>query len=365
MLETALKLLNKIEEAGFRAYIVGGFVRDYLLGIDSNDIDVCTNARPVDLRDLFQDACIPNEEYGAVTVMMKSIRFEITTFRRELQYQNNRKPVEIEYIQDLEQDLMRRDLRINTLCMDRDGQVIDLLQGKQDLDDKIIHTVGDPVQKFSEDSLRILRAVRISTNLQFGLAPEVKEAILKTKHLLKFLSYQRKKEELDKIFTGTHVRDGVLLLLELGLDQVLELSNLRDLGFFEDILGIWALLDPSEKYPFTRNEREQMEKIRAVLPLDNLDIHVLYRYGLYPNSIAAKMKGLDYRQVTQRYNDLPIKARNEIVVDGKEVAGALKKEPGVYLKQIFDDLEERILSGDLANEKQDIFRYLEKTFVNV
>ena len=104
MLNAALKFLKAIEDNGYEAYIVGGFVRDYLLGIESNDIDICTNARPSDIRKIFKDSCLPNQEYGSVVVVIKNVRFEVTTFRREITYVDNRKPVEFEYTLDKYED---------------------------------------------------------------------------------------------------------------------------------------------------------------------------------------------------------------------------------------------------------------------
>ena len=151
-------------------------------------------ALPSDIRNIFPNSCLPNEAYGSVTVVIKNIRFEITTFRKEIRYLNNRKPIEFEYINDLMEDLKRRDFRINTICMDQNKKVIDLLNGKQDLDKREVNTVGDSVYKFSEDSLRILRAVRFATILNFSLSKEVKNAILETRHYVRNLSYHRKKE---------------------------------------------------------------------------------------------------------------------------------------------------------------------------
>ena len=125
MIDIALKLLNEFVSRSYKAYIVGGFVRDYILGIESNDIDITTNATPKEIKEIFEDSCLPNEDYGSVTVMWRGIRFEITTFRREIEYLNNRKPVEIRYIDDLMTDLLRRDFTINTLCMDCDGNILD------------------------------------------------------------------------------------------------------------------------------------------------------------------------------------------------------------------------------------------------
>ncbi len=363
MLEDALKLLKKIEDCGFKAYIVGGFVRDYLLGIESVDVDICTNAKPVDIKNIFNDVQISHEDYGSVTVIIRNIRYEITTFRREIKYINNRKPVEIEYINDVETDLVRRDFTINSLLIDSSGKVIDLLGGKSDLDKKIIKTIGDSDRKFSQDSLRILRAIRFASILNFELDDSVSRAIINNKELLRDLSYYRKKEELDKIFTSTNVKHGVKLLKELGLIEILELKNLEKIDNFDDLLSVWARLDVKDKYPFTKVEREQMSKIVKVLDLDNLDITVLYKYGLYVNSVVGNIKGLDKTAITKKYNELPIKSRSEIKINGAEIGEILGRVPGDYMKDVFDDLEREILFGNLANEYEDIKKYIVTKFL--
>ena len=133
MLDVAFSLLKEITSRSYKAYIVGGFVRDYLLGIESNDIDITTNATPKQIKEIFEDSCLPTEDYGSITVIKKGVRFEITTFRKEIEYANNRKPIEIKYIDDLFQDLLRRDFVINTLCMDQNGKILDYLGGQEDI----------------------------------------------------------------------------------------------------------------------------------------------------------------------------------------------------------------------------------------
>ena len=172
MLDKSLKILNIIEDKGYQAYIVGGFVRDYILGVSSSDVDICTNATPKEIKDIFGDSYIPNEEYGSITVIYENIRFEITTFRREYDYLDNRRPSRIEYTDSIIEDLQRRDFTINTLCMNKHGEVVDLLNNRADIDNRIIKTVGDSYTRFSEDALRILRAVRFATVLGFKLDTE-------------------------------------------------------------------------------------------------------------------------------------------------------------------------------------------------
>ena len=358
MLDKALKFLKMLEDNGYQAYIVGGFVRDYLLGIESSDIDICTNARPSDIREIFKDSCLPNEDYGSVVVNTKNLRCEVTTFRREISYVNNRKPVEYVYIDDLLEDLKRRDFTINTICMNKNGEIIDLLDGQSDLKKGEINTVGDSVFKFSEDSLRILRAIRFATILNFKLSDDVKNAIMETKYLLKNLSYERKKQELDKIFSSIHVKYGVKLLIELGLDYELELYNLKDIKNFDNLIGTWAQLNVSEIYPFTKNEKEMIKDILEAIKLDNLDPLVLYKYGLYVNTIAGDIKGIDRKLIISKYDKLAIKDKNEIAITGNDIMEILNRKPGVYLKAIFSELEMKIVLGKLDNNLEVLKEYI-------
>lgn len=364
MLEVALKFLKEINSHNYEAYIIGGFVRDYLLGFESVDIDVATNATPKQIKEIFEDSCLSNEDYGSVSVIMKGVRFEITTFRKELTYVNNRKPDQIEYIDDLYQDLTRRDFVINTLCMDQDGNIIDYLGGKKDLDKKIIRTVGDAYQKFSEDTLRILRAVRFATILNFSLDDDVKNAIVKTKHLLKNLSYYRKKCELEKIFTSLNYKNGIKLLLELGMEKELEISNLSRVLESETIslIGIWSLLDVTKKYPFNKNELNLIESVHKVMNLNNLDPMVLYQYGLYVNSVAAEIKGIDIKDITESYDELVIKSRSDIDINSLMIMKILHKGEGAYLKKIYEDLEREILYRRLENNQKKISQYILKNY---
>ena len=359
MLKQAFKILQKIEENGFKAYIVGGFVRDYVLGINSNDVDIATNATPKDIMNIFKSSVLPKEEYGSVTLFIKNDRFEITTFRREIKYINNRKPIEIEYIDSLLEDLKRRDFKMNTLCMDKYGQILDPLDGKKDIEKKIINTVGSSDYKFSQDSLRILRAIRFATILNFSLSNEVKSAIIKNKYLLRNLSYNRKKQELDKIFSSSNARYGVNLILELGLDEDLELYNLKDINLNNDIIGTWASLNMSEKYEqeFTSSEKTLIKEVKEIMKI-GITNYSLYKYGLYVNQIVANMKGIDKSFVVGIYEGLPIHSKKEIDISTSEILSLLNREAGSYLKDIYNDLEIAILGLKLENNKERIKEYI-------
>lgn len=358
MIETSLKVLKKLESKGFEAYIVGGFVRDYILKRKSVDVDISTNATPKQIKEIFPESFIPNEVYGSITIIQNKIRFEITTFRKEFKYYNNRKPLDIEYTNDLLEDLNRRDFTINTLCMNSKGEIIDALDIKQDLYHKRIRTVGNSIDKFTEDALRILRAVRFATVLGFELDNEVELAILKTKKYLENISFNRKKQELDKIFMSKNSKHGIELLLELGLDKELEIYNLKEVKLSNDLLGVWSSLDVSSKYPFTKTEKELIEKIKKVENFDNFDKKVLYKYGPYVNSIAAINKGQDNTKVINIYNSLPIKVRSDILITSQEIMLLFNKGPGRYINEIYNDLEDKILYDIIENTSQAIKEYI-------
>ena len=256
------------------------------------------------------------------------------------------------------ENLKRRDNSINTICKNKKGKIIDLLHGREDIKKREIHTVGNSIYQFSQDALRILRAIRFATNLSFSLSSDIKQAILETKHYVRNLSYDRKKEELNKIFASIHVRYGIKLLLELGLDKELQLSHLKEITNFDDLIGIWTQLYVEDIYPFSKNEKELMQQIREVLAMDILDPVTLYRYGLYVNSVAASIQGISKKLVIQKYNELPIKGRSDIVVNGKDIMDLLKTKPGKYLKDILLDIEEKIVRKELENDSSALKKYI-------
>ena len=356
MLKAALKILSIIEDNGFEAYIVGGFVRDYLLNVSSNDVDITTNATPKDLKTIFADACLSKNMYGSVTVIYKKVRFEITTYRSETTYCDNRRPSSIAYIQDLPTDLKRRDFTINTICMDKHKKIIDPLNGRVDLKQEIIRTIDEPIASFQQDVLRILRAIRFATTLHFSLAPEVEEAILQTKYLLSNLSFQRKKEELTKIFASSNVLYGKKLLQSLQLDEELSLMKLEQVVPCSQVIGIWTMLEVDNIYPFTRNERKQMEDIRACLKSHPLSLKTLYQYGLYPCTVAGEILGLDKKTIIKTYTNLPIHKRSDLAVTSEEILKYLQVQPGPFLNEIYCQLEELVLAKKITNKKKPLLK---------
>ena len=365
MLETALKVLNIIEDNSYEAYIVGGFVRDYVMGIKSNDVDITTNARPKDLIKIFPNANIDNEVYGSVTVYLNNIRFEITTYRDDGNYLDNRHPDTINYVNDLKTDLKRRDFTINTICMDKVGNTVDLLSCKSDIDKKIIKTVINPLESFKIDSLRILRAIRFATTLDFELAKEVKEAIIQSKYLLKDLSINRKKEELDKIFSSPNIEKGIMLIKELGLIDVLFLENINKVIPCSQVIGIWTMLEVDDIYPFTRNELNLMKDIRNAIKNNPLAYTTLYYYDLYPCTVAGEIIGIPKKEIMDNYNSMPIHKRSDIVVDSYDLIDYLNIEDGPIMSKLWRKLELSILNLEVSNTKEDLLNLAKKIYTSI
>ena len=365
MLETALKVLNIIEDNSYEAYIVGGFVRDYVMGIKSNDVDITTNARPKDLIKIFPNANIDNEVYGSVTVYLNNIRFEITTYRDDGNYLDNRHPDTINYVNDLKTDLKRRDFTINTICMDKAGNIVDLLSCRSDIDNKIIKTVINPLESFKIDSLRILRAIRFATTLDFELDKEVKEAIIQSKYLLKDLSINRKKEELDKIFSSPNIEKGIMLIKELGLIDVLFLENINKVIPCSQVIGIWTMLEVDDIYPFTRNELNLMKDIRNAIKNNPLDYTTLYYYDLYPCTVAGEIIGIPKKGIMDNYEAMPIHKRSDIVVDSYDLIDYLNIEDGPIISKLWKELELNILNLEVSNTKEDLLNLAKKIYTSI
>lgn len=197
-------VLDRLWSAGYEAYPVGGCVRDRLMGKEPADWDICTSARPEETAAVFSGfRCIETGvKHGTLTVLSEGYPVEITTFRTESGYADNRHPDAVEFVSSLEEDIGRRDFTINAMACDRDGTVIDLWGGRTDLESGIIRCVGDPDSRFQEDALRILRALRFAARLSFALESETARAVEKNRGLLGNIAPERIFAELKGILTG-------------------------------------------------------------------------------------------------------------------------------------------------------------------
>lgn len=216
-----MDILDKLEKNSFEAYAVGGCARDILLKKEPKDWDITTIAKPEQIQKIFPDSFYENK-FGTVTVKTKNKNrtlkeIEITTFRTEQKYTDKRHPDKISFTDDLENDLSRRDFTINALSINKKGEIIDLFNGENDLKNKIIRAVGDPKKRFSEDALRMLRAIRFAIELDFEIEKETLKAIKENSHLLQMIAKERIRDEFIKMIMSENPEKAIKLLEESDL----------------------------------------------------------------------------------------------------------------------------------------------------
>lgn len=197
-------IINILEKAGYEAYAVGGCVRDALLGRTPNDWDITTSAKPEQVKALFHRTVDTGIAHGTVTVLLEKEGFEVTTYRVDGEYEDGRHPKEVTFTACLEEDLKRRDFTINAMAYNPRKGLVDLFEGQKDLENKVIRCVGDPLERFTEDALRIMRAVRFSAQLGFSLEEETRKALSVLAPNLKHVSAERIQVELVKLLVSPH-----------------------------------------------------------------------------------------------------------------------------------------------------------------
>lgn len=197
-------IIDTLEEHGFEAYVVGGCVRDTLLGREPGDWDITTNARPEQVKQLFRRTIDTGIEHGTVTVMLDKCGYEVTTYRIDGEYEDSRHPKEVLFTAQLTEDLKRRDFTINAMAYNHKSGVIDIFGGQSDLEHKVIRCVGNAKERFGEDALRIMRAFRFAGQLGFSIEEKTKDAARQLAPTLEHISAERIRIELVKLLTSTH-----------------------------------------------------------------------------------------------------------------------------------------------------------------
>lgn len=279
------KIYHKLVENGHKAYLAGGCVRDALLGIQANDLDLATDATPESLERLFPKTVPVGKSFGVMLVVEEGISFEVATFRSDGTYKDGRRPEAVVYTTP-EEDALRRDFTVNALFYDiNQGRVLDFVGGLKDLADKKIQAVGDPEERFKEDHLRLLRAVRFAAQLGFEIESETFSAIQRLASSVKSVSAERVHEEIFKLLKSKDSFVGLRLLQESGLGkalfpawqsvfsksqkefQLLFASNQKDEAFlWLAFLAPWALQKNLEwdwileNYKFSRQLHKTLKK---------------------------------------------------------------------------------------------------------
>lgn len=238
-------VLNTLFENGYSAYIVGGCVRDLLCGKEPHDYDITTSALPCEIQSLFKKTVATGIKHGTVTVIIDGTPIEVTTFRTENSYNDNRHPESVNFVKDIKEDLSRRDFTVNAMCYNTQEGLIDIFDGVSDIKNHTLRAVGNAETRFTEDALRVLRLFRFAATLQFDIEKDTFDAALKCAPLLKNISAERIFTELKKSSFGNNVSVLSPLIRTNALsDYALEnydLSKLKNFGNKEN-LQVFALL---------------------------------------------------------------------------------------------------------------------------
>lgn len=366
-LENGKKIISTLNDNGFEAYFVGGFVRDHLLGIESDDIDITTDATPEQVESLFPFVKHTGRKFGGVTVFIEKHAYEVTTYRLEAEYQNHRHPGEVTFSSNLKDDLVRRDFTINALVMDADERIFDHVDGTTDLEARLIRTIGDPRARFEEDALRILRAFRFVSKLDFAIESQTLAALKEHRHLVQTITIERVMVELDKILSAPHQKRALRYLLETrvadelygikrGIEHVVAITDhVQPLEFFmiafilDDIDDIWRFSNRDMRLIM------QVINLHEVTKDDAFNKHILFSNKLEPCLIANRINVMlghadQEPAIRVMWDDMAVHDVCDLAFKGQDILEltTLKRRSTIGL--VIDDLLEAVLTGATPNE---------------
>ena len=370
---SAINILEKFNEAGYEAYLVGGCVRDYLLNDDFSDIDITTNALPDEVKQIFKKSIDTGIQHGTVTILINGDSFEVTTFRTEDDYIDHRTPEKVEFVSDLKEDLDRRDFTINAMALDSKGKLYDYHCGEKDLRNKIIKTVNNPNERFFEDALRMLRAFRFSSKLGFEIEENTLKAIKNNAELIKFVSIERIVNEFRKLLTGRGNKRSLELLLDSNLnnyipflDEISKIIDFSNYTFCQSLYILSKINDISfEKLKELKLSNKEIKQIKIYEKINeefssNVPLEIiLYNYDVNDVSFIASYSNYCDNEDIERIK-LPIKSFNDIAITSMEIISIIDKPAGPWIKEIIKKLEENIILYKIDNTKKDILDFLMK-----
>lgn len=387
--QEALPILEKIRKAGYEAYFVGGSVRDAILGRPIHDVDIASSSYPEETKDIFERTIDVGIEHGTVLVLENHQEYEITTFRTEDVYVDFRRPSAVNFVRSLEEDLKRRDFTVNAFALSEEGEIIDLFDGLEDLENRILRAVGVATERFNEDALRIMRGFRFQASLGFDLEEETFKAMTDCAPLLEKISVERVFIELDKLLLAPFWRKGLegviasksyqyLPLLQNSQSSLEKLFQLSMDYTFTSSEQAWATLlltlDENKVSAFFKKWKtsrdfakkvEQLVEIYRLREKASLNRRDVYRYDRSLLLSAEELRqahGLpvDFQVIEELYDSLAIHDKHEIVVNGGMLMKEYGLKPGPGLGQVLSAIEWAIVDGELENDKQAIGDFLSR-----
>lgn len=381
--QAAFAVMEKLEQQGFEAVIVGGAVRDYILGREVHDVDVATSALPEEVKTIFSRTVDVGIAHGTVLVLHDLAEIEVTTFRTDGTYVDHRRPESVQFVRSLAEDLLRRDFTINAMAMRHNQSIVDLFGGKADLDARIIRAVGEAEDRFQEDALRMLRAVRFAAQLGFKIEEQTLAAMVRYAKDITLIARERIKAELDKIWISHDVYNGMTLIEQTTLCDFLEGSfqpalwrhfqtTHSDVGW-----AFFVLTNPSnrqEMLQFYRLSNKEKAFVRAVVEAYEcllstgwqkkdyfrFELRVLLTAHQFAQYLQQQLDGMTVTSIIEAKEQLPIKSKDELVVSGHDFLQWTNQKRGPWLKEVLDALLLAVLSGECNNNRTSIKEWFSK-----
>jgi tRNA nucleotidyltransferase (CCA-adding enzyme) len=389
---SAVSVLRMLESAGFEAYFVGGSVRDYILHKAIHDVDIATSATPQEVKKIFDKTVDIGIDHGTILVLHKNASYEITTFRTEEEYVDFRRPSSVSFVRSLKDDLMRRDFTMNAIAMDSNGKIIDPFNGRGAISERRIETVGKAIERFQEDALRIMRAVRFKSQLSFQIERKTLTALSEMAHLLEKIALERKCAEFEKLLLGKDRRKAILLMIETNIFTYLpglksEKESLKKLLTYEceklNLNEMWTLfvysigLMGKSVEDFLRGWKLPLKQIKEIQHmLHFLNIRLENKWNKHNLYLAGKNTLISVEKLYQTikhchgseslnkyvaiYQLLPMKDRSEMAVTGGDLMDWFERKGGPWVKEMLLKIEIGILEGEVENKKIDIREWLMK-----
>lgn len=381
----AQPVLQRLEAAGFEACFVGGSVRDMLLQKPIHDVDIASAAFPEEVKKQFDKTVDTGIQHGTVMVLDHGLGYEITTFRTESTYTDFRRPDTVTFVRSLSEDLQRRDFTINALAMTYDGEIVDLFDGLADLSAGVIRAVGEAEVRFTEDALRMMRALRFSAQLGFQIAPDTRAALQRLAPNLAKIAVERIRVEFEKLLMGQQaaaslamaIEDGVVTYLPGQLDQWQFDAIMTDLEAQQPatIPVVWAhlltrsTLNESEMTTFMRTwktSRDLIKMATAVVPvarhIARRDLWTLYQIYDYRDVLMHVLRLIRtddavIADVDAMFAALPIHHTRELRVAGGQLIAEQIVQPGPQMGRILKQIERAVVTDQVANQPAALLAY--------
>lgn len=383
-----IHVIEQIEKHNHKAFFVGGSVRDYLLNREIHDIDIATSATPDMIQSIFKKVIPIGIDHGTVLVRYEGLSFEVTTFREEGTYSDQRRPDYVHYIEEIDGDLRRRDFTINALAMDKHGEIIDLFNGREDLKKKVIRTVGSASDRFTEDPLRIVRALRFSSELGFSIDTHTFIQMRALKQMVETLAVERITSEFTKFFAGTYVNEGFNHLLKSEVYKHLPVfkehpklvndvpTPLYPLHSFGEVIALFHYLDPMIPERTWAKVWKCSNHIQKEAILLGKALHYYRKKGLdnwlvyhltaeHIESFIRLIKilfpknELKTKTLMELYRCLPIKAKTDLAINGNDLTRFFPKyKKGAWIGKMLEKIEKEVIFHRLENEKNEIKEWI-------